>query len=180
MLYLLTEFKVLWRDITSLDHHDIIYVKTVAGNANFFTQPNLPFSFSKRSQIFSWCIAVQLKDDISYSHEQFTESDVGVFAIEVWEYCAAFLGEVSLLSVYVFILPHLLPAWNIDEMAGEPVTFLDHEYQAHTLEIIRADSQKEIEFLKNLGHLATATPNCLEFVKSLCKRKQLTIICSWT
>ena len=48
------------------------------------------FSFSNRAQIFGWYIAVQLKDDISDSHEQLTESGVGVFAIEMWEYCEHF------------------------------------------------------------------------------------------
>lgn len=66
----------------------------------------------------------------------------------MWEYCVALLGEVSLLSVYVFILPHLLPAWNIDEMAGTPVTFIDNEYQVHTFRDYRANNQKETEFLK--------------------------------
>lgn len=107
-----------------------------------------PFSFSNRVQIFGWYTAVQLKDDISDSHEQLTESDVGVFATEIWEYCVALLGEVSLLSVYVFILPHLLPAWNIDEMAGTPVTLIDNEYQVHTFRDYRANNQKETEFLK--------------------------------
>lgn len=71
------------RKITSLNHHGIIYVNTVAENANFFTQSNFPFSFSKRPQIFGWCIEVQLKDNISYCHVQLTGSYVGVFVIEM-------------------------------------------------------------------------------------------------
>lgn len=37
---------------------------------DFFPQSNLPFSFRNRSQIFGWGIAVQLKDDISWSYLQ--------------------------------------------------------------------------------------------------------------